>query len=129
MTADPTPTFPDDALCTQVDSELFFPDPSDKDTIAAAKAVCARCLVRLDCLSWALTSGDEHAVLGGTTPEERRTPRRVARAQRADLIRDLAGQGLSDRQIATRLGVDKDTVLRVRQAHGITPGVQQRKVG
>lgn len=42
-----------EALCAQVDPELFFPEqgfPSHH-----ARAVCARCPVAAECLDWALT--------------------------------------------------------------------------
>jgi hypothetical protein len=37
----------------------------------------------------------------------------------ADLIRRLAGQDLTDEQIAEKLGIDVDTVFRYRQVAGI----------
>lgn len=55
------------------DPELFFPhesDPADE-----AKAVCAVCPVRRECLAFALTHQVE-GVWGGTTTAERRSLRR-----------------------------------------------------
>lgn len=58
----------DQALCAEVDLELFFPDkgvqPSD------AKRVCALCTVRSECLTEALKIGAD-GVWGGTTPRQR----------------------------------------------------------
>lgn len=63
------------AACRDVDPELFFPvgtgGASFDGQVAEAKAVCARCPVRGDCLSWAL-AGLEFGIAGGATPEERR---------------------------------------------------------
>jgi len=39
--------------------------------VVAAKAVCAQCPVRLDCLRWAYETEDRWSVLGGYTPRER----------------------------------------------------------
>jgi len=61
------------AECLSADPELFFP-PSlrVRRQIAEAKAVCARCQVRTQCLSYALAAGPLRGIWGGTTDEERR---------------------------------------------------------
>lgn len=71
----PTPAFMADALCAQTDPETFY-DPSSVDD---AKAICAACPVRTDCLTWALETRDRFAVLGGMTPAERARPARRVR--------------------------------------------------
>jgi WhiB family transcriptional regulator, redox-sensing transcriptional regulator len=77
------------AACADVDSELFFPvgvtGPAVPQ-IAAAKAVCARCLVRAACLEFAITTNQEYGVWGGTSEEERRSLRRAWRAGQATEI-------------------------------------------
>ena len=60
-----------DAACGDQDLELFYPDPGDLETERAAKQVCAGCPVKQPCLEMALATGDQHAILGGTTPQER----------------------------------------------------------
>lgn len=37
----------------------------------AAKAICAGCQVRAECLAWAYAMNDQYMVLGGTTPRDR----------------------------------------------------------
>lgn len=68
------------AACKDEDSELFFPvsdlGPGARQT-AQAKAVCARCPVRSECLGYALDNGLDHGVFGGTTAKERRRLARV----------------------------------------------------
>lgn len=63
------------AACQTADPELFFPvsaaGPARAD-IARAKAVCASCQVRRQCLQFALATHQTHGVWGGTTEEERR---------------------------------------------------------
>jgi WhiB family redox-sensing transcriptional regulator len=74
------------AACAEVESELFFPvgvtGPAVPQ-IAAAKAVCARCAVRAECLEFAIVTNQEYGVWGGTSEEERRALRRAWRAGRA----------------------------------------------
>lgn len=51
--------------------DVMYPHPSDGAGVTAAKAVCATCPVRAECLAWALDTRDPHGVTGGLTPEER----------------------------------------------------------
>lgn len=63
--------------CQGEDPELFFPVAVRGPglvQVMAAKAVCLRCAVRADCLSYALAGG-QAGVWGGTTQEERRAMR------------------------------------------------------
>jgi WhiB family redox-sensing transcriptional regulator len=48
----------------------FFPEKGD--SVAAAKAVCALCPVRWECLDFALETHQAHGIWGGTTVRERR---------------------------------------------------------
>jgi WhiB family redox-sensing transcriptional regulator len=64
------------AACREINPEVFFlPEnargSSKRMREAAAKAVCARCPIRLRCLDWALTVGEAYGVWGGMTPQER----------------------------------------------------------
>jgi WhiB family transcriptional regulator, redox-sensing transcriptional regulator len=62
------------AACGSADPDLFFPvsaaGPSQAQ-VAEAKAVCARCLVRSQCLDFAVQTGQTHGIWGGLTEEER----------------------------------------------------------
>jgi WhiB family transcriptional regulator, redox-sensing transcriptional regulator len=61
--------------CRDADPDLFFPIGSSGPglrQIAEAKAICARCPVITDCLSYALATGQDAGVWGGTTEQERR---------------------------------------------------------
>lgn len=73
--------FPRDALCRGMDTELWFPvgaegSPGYERTAAPARAVCALCPVRVDCLVWAMTHGIDEGIYGGLGPQERRVLRR-----------------------------------------------------
>ena len=67
------------AKCRIEDPELFFPVGTSGPAmlqIAKAKAVCQRCPVRTECLNWALASGQDAGVWGGTSEDERRALKR-----------------------------------------------------
>jgi WhiB family redox-sensing transcriptional regulator len=72
------------ARCKDEDPELFFPigtaGPAATQ-IAAAKSVCSRCEVRLECLEWAMGTGQEAGVWGGLSEDERRALRRARRRE------------------------------------------------
>lgn len=66
------------AACRGVDPELFFtagesgrPTRATLDRLATAKTVCRGCPVVDECREWAIDVGDDHGILGGTTPAER----------------------------------------------------------
>ena len=64
--------------CREADPELFFPIAAGTGPAArqaeAAKAVCALCAVRANCLSYALEAMTE-GIWGGTTWDERSAAR------------------------------------------------------
>jgi WhiB family transcriptional regulator, redox-sensing transcriptional regulator len=60
----------DDALCAQVDTELFFPVKGA--STKAAKQVCQRCPAREECLAYALENDERFGVWGGLSAPERR---------------------------------------------------------
>jgi WhiB family transcriptional regulator, redox-sensing transcriptional regulator len=60
------------AACATEDPELFFPDDSQaSENTAPAKAVCARCPVRAQCLKWAIDNRQTHGIWGGLDESER----------------------------------------------------------
>jgi WhiB family redox-sensing transcriptional regulator len=68
------------AACRDHDPELFFPVTAHGpglEQLAAAKAVCAGCPIRSACLRWALETGQEAGVWGGTGEDDRRALRRT----------------------------------------------------
>jgi WhiB family redox-sensing transcriptional regulator len=69
-----------DALCAQVDTEIFFPGPGEP--ARDALRVCRSCTVRLDCLNHALTY-PALGIWGGTTLKERQKMRGAAYRQLA----------------------------------------------
>jgi WhiB family redox-sensing transcriptional regulator len=73
------------ALCRDEDPELFFPIGTTGPAatqVDQAKIVCQRCSVVDPCLTWALETGQDTGVWGGTSEDERRAlKRRTVRAQ------------------------------------------------
>src|ERR1700733_3265627 len=68
------------AACRDSDPELFFPVGNAGPSLLQvdrAKQVCGGCSVRTRCLEWALASGQEAGVWGGTSEEERHALRRT----------------------------------------------------
>jgi WhiB family redox-sensing transcriptional regulator len=73
----------DRALCLNEDPELFFPSSEHRSSrqLEEAKAVCAACPVRRDCLQSAVKIGVAHGVWGGLSELELRSlNRRLSRA-------------------------------------------------
>jgi WhiB family redox-sensing transcriptional regulator len=84
------------SACRDADPELFFPIGSSGPALRQldeARAICARCLVLRDCLTYALETGQDAGVWGGTSEQERR-------ALRAGLV---GGRDQADQCAATRL--------------------------
>jgi WhiB family redox-sensing transcriptional regulator len=70
--------------CIGLDPDLFFPERGQ--SCAEAKAVCAGCAVRSECLEYALAKPEKFGIWGGLSERERRRIRvkrnRAARAVR-----------------------------------------------
>ena len=79
-------------LCGQTDPELFFPEKGG--SVRAAKAVCAGCPVRAECLEYALAHDERYGVWGGTSERERRRLKAAA-----------AHRSTTSRPVARRTGV------------------------
>lgn len=58
------------AACREMDPNFFF--PHDARGVQAARLVCKQCIVREECLEYALVKGIEHGVWGGESERERR---------------------------------------------------------
>jgi WhiB family transcriptional regulator, redox-sensing transcriptional regulator len=72
-----SPAFMDLGSCRGMDPDVFFPDRGE--SLSPAKAVCAECIVRDECLEFALDQGERFGVWGGTSERERRKLRRARR--------------------------------------------------
>lgn len=68
------------AHATPAEADAFFPDgdpgPHAAPRVAIAKAICAGCVVRVDCLDYAVNALEPDGIWGGMTTEERKRERR-----------------------------------------------------
>ena len=70
------------ANCLGVDPDLFFPERGA--STREAKEVCRGCVVREECLEYALQNSEKFGIWGGMSERERRRLRRArALARRA----------------------------------------------
>jgi WhiB family redox-sensing transcriptional regulator len=68
------PDWTRDALCTEVGSDIFFPEKGE--STAPAKKVCSHCPVINECLEWAIANDERFGVYGGKSERERRRIKR-----------------------------------------------------
>ncbi|MEX1217306.1 MAG: WhiB family transcriptional regulator [Acidimicrobiales bacterium] len=71
----------DMANCLGVEPDLFFPERGA--STREAKEVCKGCVVRDDCLEYALANGEKFGIWGGMSERERRRIRRQRALARA----------------------------------------------
>jgi WhiB family redox-sensing transcriptional regulator len=67
-------TWQGQANCLGVDPDLFFPERGA--STREAKGVCRGCVVREECLEYALVNGEKFGIWGGLSERERRRIRR-----------------------------------------------------
>jgi WhiB family redox-sensing transcriptional regulator len=70
----------DFANCLGVDPDLFFPERGA--STREAKEVCRGCIVRGDCLEYALRNSEKFGIWGGMSERERRRIRRQRALER-----------------------------------------------
>lgn len=62
------------SLCVQTDPEAFFPEKGG--STREAKAICASCEVRRECLEYAIANDERYGIWGGLSDRERRRYKR-----------------------------------------------------
>ena len=75
------PAWQQHGACRGLDPNLFFPERGE--SVKEAKAVCARCPVRAECLQYALDNYKNVGIWGGLSERERRRLRRQRRLKEA----------------------------------------------
>ena len=66
-----------DALCAEYGDRADDWFPSTGESLAPARSVCARCLVRAECLAWALAQSPPIPGIWGGLSERERKDRRA----------------------------------------------------
>jgi WhiB family redox-sensing transcriptional regulator len=116
-------TWMDDALCTEVDPDLFFPEVGGFGT--EAKKVCAQCPVAAQCLEYALAHNETDGIWGGLSPKQRKALARRRGMQRSLAVVDyervgvLYKQGYCDSEIGAIVHSAERTIGRWRDANGL----------
>lgn len=70
--------FMKDAACKGLPYEMFFPERGANTSLKEAKAICAKCPVKQDCLRYATNNRIDFGIWGGTSANQR-----IRRARRA----------------------------------------------
>ncbi len=73
------------ANCREIDPDMFFPIGNTGEALRMlmrARAVCADCGVKQQCLDFSIATNQDCGVWGGTSEDERRDLRRRAAAAR-----------------------------------------------
>ena len=88
------------AECAKPGAPGMFPNDSDSSGVEAAKATCANCPVRSECLAEALGRGEQWGVWGGHTADERTYRRsRNQRVSRRTGVAPLTPLELADQVV------------------------------
>lgn len=72
------------ANCLGVDPDLFFPERGA--STREAKAVCRACVVREDCLEYAIVNSEKFGIWGGLSERERRRIRRARALANSNVV-------------------------------------------
>jgi len=75
------PAWQQQGACRGLDPNLFFPERGE--SVKEAKAVCAPCPVRAECLDYALENHEALGISGGLSGRERRKLGRTRRLKEA----------------------------------------------
>lgn len=105
--------------CRQVDPDMFFPESSSNIPVRLAKALCADCDIRQECLAYALAYNVQ-GVWGGTTGKDRQEmrrggapPERKRPVDRELVLRSL-DRGMPVHAVAALAGTSSRHVMRIR---------------
>lgn len=118
----------DGALCAETDPELFFPEKGG--STKTAKELCRSCPAAIECLDFALVTGERFGIWGGQSERNRRATAKergiLAQpintgghgdvAERRAAVRRLRALGLDGPTIAERLSVNVGVIYADFQA-------------
>lgn len=109
----------DEANCRNADTEIFYMTRDELQQAGlnqrSVRAMCGRCVIRKDCLSYAMVN-EKYGMWGGLTQEERTFVRhgQLTHPMMIGLLRDMAEFNISLNSIIEFIGtkkrfVDRDT--------------------
>jgi WhiB family transcriptional regulator, redox-sensing transcriptional regulator len=102
-----------------VDTNAFFPGRGDDSSVALA--LCAGCVVRTECLDYAMENPSLIGIFGATTEEQRREARQAAR-QTSPPAPEVAGSNLAPHEDASTAVIALPPVRPVRLGAPQLPG-------
>lgn len=111
------------AVCADVDPEVFFPNETSadaEDAIWAAKQFCFSCTHRVACLEYAVKEELTEGVWGGVSATERKSLNRKKFKPRSDLgVKSLSlrNEGVTLKEIAAMLGSSPTAVSKAIARH------------
>jgi WhiB family redox-sensing transcriptional regulator len=106
------PDWWNDAKCLGSNPDRFFPRRGDNTGLAAAKAICAGCKAKQQCLDDAIATGEIMGVRGGLSGKERQRLMRGESRTCPTCGRTISRTGMGSHRAAHMRGV---IVLRVVQ--------------
>jgi WhiB family redox-sensing transcriptional regulator len=65
------PTQFENPLCSEIDTELFFPENGEQSQAATAKSICKKCPHITECFEWALHN-ERYGIWGASSPRDRK---------------------------------------------------------
>lgn len=110
------------AACVGAPPDWFDEDALECDQILAVQLFCRKCPVRKFCIQDAVRQ-ESRGVRGGLTAIQR--DRRPAWGPEDDRLFALYETGLTDRDIALRVGMNGSTIARWRKRRDIPPNYPQ----
>jgi transposase-like protein len=122
---EPEQDWRDNSLCSQIGSEIFFPEKGQP--ASDATKICARCEVQTECLEYSIETNQRFGVWGGkstgqrdrykkkhgTTVMTKEQEREQKRLERDAVIRDMLRTKRPIASIAHALGVGERAAYRL----------------
>lgn len=65
-----------EAACVGQNPAWWFPERGQNDILDLALSICGQCPIKTECLAFALCTGEDQGIWGGTTGRERRKGRK-----------------------------------------------------
>jgi WhiB family redox-sensing transcriptional regulator len=108
----PSSDWTDSAACMDVDPDHFFSETAK--SIQDAKQICSTCVVRVDCLDYALENEEQFGIWGGLTHRERK---RLQRNQ-STLNRFATYLGVGKAKAAQPLSLPEEAAIAPKDVVG-----------
>lgn len=110
------------AECLNSPYDMFFPEKGQ--STKEAKKICSTCMVREECLQWALDNDERFGIWGGTSQQERkRIKRQQSRMQNPD------GKTHHKGRVPDPAITERDAEIRAARERNVSVKVLSKKYG